>query len=327
MELPTFRPLDQVFDTVQMSSIFYCPSDLTEPWGIELPPMDDCLWFHVVTEGACTLALHDGTEVLAHAGDVVVVPHGTGHFGWGDERVQTRSVLDLPHDDLAEHYGRLRHGGGGRRTELVCGGVRFDRPSTRHLIAALPALIHVRGADLGRTSWLRPTLDLLADEIREVRPGNEAIVSRLCDIIVIQAVRAWIEHDPGARSGWLGALHDPQIGVAIAAIHTDPGAEWSVANLAAVATMSRSAFAARFTELVGEPAMAYVTRWRMFRAAALIESGAQNVSGAGRAVGYDSEAAFSRAFKREMGMAPSSFAQAARTHQKPGSGSMTPPLA
>lgn len=293
-----------VFEAVRMSGIFYCPSHLTEPWGLELPPMPRCVWFHVVTEGTCTIAVDD-EEVAVRAGDVVVIPHGHGHVAWGRERTATRPVLDLPHEELSETYGRLNHGGGGAATTLVCGGIRFEHAATQHLVDALPPIVHVRGALFGRAGWLRPTLDLLADEIRDPRAGNDAIVSRLCDIVVIQAIRSWIEHDPDARGGWLGALRDPHIGAALASIHADPGQDWTVADLAERACMSRSSFAARFSDLVGEPPMAYVTRWRMHRAAALLERGEHTVAAVGRAVGYDSEAAFSRAFKRTMGTPPS----------------------
>ena len=137
-----------------------------------------------------------------------------------------------------------------------------------------------------------------------MRAGSDAVVSRLCDILVIQALRAWIERDDAARQGWPGALRDDRIGAAIALIHRSPAEPWTVASLAARVSMSRSAFAARFAELVGEPAMSYVTRWRMHLALDLLESSDSTVSSVGRAVGYDSEAAFSRAFKRVIGTSP-----------------------
>lgn len=121
---------------------------------------------------------------------------------------------------------------------------------------------------------------------------------------MIHAIRAWIEHDPAAEAGWIGALRDPQIGTATARIHTDPGLAWTVGTLAREVGMSRSAFAARFTELVGEPVMRYVTRWRMYHALDLLETSNTTVAAAGRLMGYDSEAAFSRAFTRVIGSTP-----------------------
>jgi AraC-like DNA-binding protein len=296
--------LADVLRQLRVSSVFCCPSVLTEPWGLSIPPMDGCLWFHVVTSGNATVEV-DGETLTATTGDVVLVPHGTGHRARGVEPAPTPPVFDLPHEHLNERYGVLRHGGGGARTDVVCGGVRFEQTAARHLVDALPTIIHLEGARVPRSDWLRATLDLMADETSIVRPGSDAVVSRLCDILVIQAIRAWIEHDPGARTGWLGALRDDHLGAAIAAVHHDPRRRWTVGDLAAEAAMSRSAFAARFTELVGEPAMQYVSRWRMHHAAELLADDGVSVGEAGRRVGYDSEAAFSRAFTRVLGVPPS----------------------
>ncbi len=297
-------PIAQALRFVRMSGIFYCPSELTEPWGLELPPMADCLWFHVVLDGTCTVAVEGEEPQVIRAGDLVLVPRGTGHRIRGVEPAPTPSVFDLPHDEVGDQFAVLRHGGGGAATQLVCGGVRFDHPAARHLMEALPTFLRVESSRTPRADWLRATLDLMADETSRIRPGNEAVVSRLCDIIVIQAIRSWIEQDPAAQSGWLGALRDDQIGAAIASIHTEPGRDWSVASLAASVGMSRSAFAARFTDLVGEPAMRYVARWRMLHALDLLEGGGQTVASVAHEVGYDSEAAFSRAFKRITGSSP-----------------------
>lgn len=301
---------------IQMSGIFYSPSELTEPWGLSLPPMEDCLWFHVVTAGAVTIEVEPGAPRHVSTGDLVLVPHGSGHRAWGLEPAPTPSVLELPHEYVSESYAVLRHGGGGARTDVVCGGVRFDHPSARHLIAALPPLIHIESTAMPRSDWMHATLGLIADETREVRPGSDAVVSRLCDILVIQAIRAWIEQDPAAQTGWLGALRDTQIGAAIAMIHTEPTRGWTVESLATAVAMSRSAFAARFTELVGEPAMRYVTRWRMHHALHALETSDVTVAAAGRLVGYDSEAAFSRAFTRVMG-GPPGAARRCQTRARP----------
>ncbi len=299
----TDSALGEALRYVQMSGIFYCPSELTEPWGIELPPMDDFAWFHVVTSGSITIEV-DGELHTLKAGDMALIPHGTGHRGWGAERAPTPSVFDLPHEYFSDQYAFLRYGGGGEQTNLVCGGIRFDQPAARHLLNSLPRLIHVRASRSVGASWLQTSLALMAEETQQVRPGSEAVISRLCDIVVIQAIRNWIEHDPAAQTGWLGALRDEQIGTAIARIHAQPERNWTVASLAEEVAMSRSAFAARFTELVGESAMRYVTRWRMHVALDLLQQGNGTVAATAALVGYDSEAAFSRAFKRIIGTSP-----------------------
>jgi AraC-like DNA-binding protein len=300
--------LDDVLRHVEMAGIFYCSSELSEPWGLEIPPMDS-LWFHVITSGHCNLAVPGLDTVRVGPGDLVLVPHGQGHAAWGEQPSRLEPVLELPHDYETDTYAVLRHGGGGDVTSIVCGSVRFDHPAARHLVSSLPVLIHIEAARIGRTDWLRATLDLLAEETRTIRPGSDAVVSRLCDVLVLQAIRAWIDSDPAARSGWLGAVRDDGVGAAIAAVHGDPGGAWSVGTLADVANMSRSAFAARFSELVGMPPMQYVTRWRMYTADGLLRRGA-TVAAAGRAVGYESEAAFSRAYARVMG-APAGAARRA----------------
>ena len=142
------------------------------------------------------------------------------------------------------------------------------------------------------------------------RPGGETMITRLSDVLVVQALRAWLESDPAAQSGWLGALRDPQIGRAISLIHREPGRPWTVASLADQIPMSRSAFAARFTELVGEPAMSYVTRWRMHLAAAALRDEGATVAELADRFGYRSEAAFARAFKRVVGTPPGAVRRA-----------------
>jgi AraC-like DNA-binding protein len=154
-------------------------------------------------------------------------------------------------------------------------------------------------------------LRLIASEAAELRPGGEAVITRLGDILVIQAIRAWMESDPAARTGWLGALQDPQIGRAISHVHRDPARNWTVASLAQELAMSRSAFAARFTELVGEPVMSYVARWRMQVAVAALKDEGATVGQLADRLGYRSEAAFSRAFKRVIGVSPGAIRKGA----------------
>ncbi|VAW06316.1 Transcriptional regulator, AraC family [hydrothermal vent metagenome] len=297
--------LGEALRYVKMSGIFYCPSELSEPWGLELPPMANCVWFHVVTHGVANVEVN-GDVRTAHPGDLILVPHGTGHRAWGTQPAPTPDVFTLPHDYYSDQYALLRHGGGGERTHVVCGGIRFDHPAATHLVDSLPPIIHIEASQTTRADWMRATLELMAEETRHVRPGSEVVISRLCDIVVMQAIRSWIERDPAAQTGWLGALRDERVGAAIASIHAAPDRDWTVASLADEVAMSRSAFAARFTELVGEPAMAYVTRWRMHVAFELLRAGETTVAAAAAQVGYDSEAAFSRAFKRVTGITPSS---------------------
>ncbi len=299
-------PLGEALHHLRMSGTFYCRSELSAPWGLTLPPMPGCLWFHVVTSGRSWLEVDGAEPRLLQPGDLALVPHGEGHRLRSEAGAAAPSVYDVHQDYVSERYAIIRHGDGGAATSLVCGSIRFEHPAARTLIALLPRIIHIESSSSPRLEWVQSTLRLMAAETRELRPGGEAVITRLSDILVIQAIRSWIESDPAAQTGWLGALQDRQIGRALALIHQDPARDWTVALLADAVAMSRSAFAARFTELVGEPAMRYVTRWRMHVALNTLQEDGATVAELASRLGYQSEAAFSRAFKRVVGVPPGS---------------------
>jgi AraC-like DNA-binding protein len=301
-------PLGEALHFLRVTGSFYCRSELTAPWGLTMPDWPDCLWFHIVTAGRFQLEVGGVEPRVLQAGDLALVPHGQGHVLRSEPGAIAPDVMSIEHE-FQNRYAILRHGGGGAATTVVCGAVRLDHPAAHHLVAVLPEVIHVEPGGGAHAEWMQSTLRLIAAEAAALRPGGEAVLTRLSDILVIQALRGWIEHDPAAQRGWLGALRDPLIGRAISLIHRDPARDWTVASLAAELAMSRSAFAARFTELVDEPAMRYVTRWRMQVARTwLTEEGATVGDVAGR-LGYQSEAAFSRAFKRTVGVSPGAVAR------------------
>ncbi|NRF67111.1 AraC family transcriptional regulator [Aquincola sp. S2] len=187
---------------------------------------------------------------------------------------------------------------------MVCAAVRFEHPAARHLVSLLPPQIVIDAADVPDADWLHGTLRLMAAEARQPRPGGETVITRLADILVIQAIRGWIAQAPQAQTGWLGALQDRQIGRAITLIQREPARDWTLESLAAAVAMSRSAFAARFTERVGMPAMQYLTQWRMQLAQSWLQAPGALLADVAERAGYRSEAAFSRAFKRHAGIAP-----------------------
>jgi AraC-like DNA-binding protein len=238
------------------------------------------------------------------------VPHGSGHRLASEPGTAAAKLFDLPREQVSDRYEILRHGGGGASTTVICGVVRFDHPAADRLIQQLPGVIMVDAWSLPELEWVQSALRFMATEARELRPGGETVITRLADILVIQAIRAWIATDSAAQIGWLGALRDKQIGHAIALVHREPARAWTVESLANEVAMSRSAFAARFTELVGEPAMHYVTRWRMHVALTWLKAEAAPVSEMASRLGYESEAAFSRAFKRFLGFSPGAVRRA-----------------
>ena len=301
---PTEDPLGEALHFLRMSGIFYCRSELTAPWGLALPPMHGCLWFHVVTSGRCWLEVDGAEPHQIQPGALALVPHGEGHRLRSEPGVTTPTIHELHRERVSGRYEILRHGAGGDATSLVCGGVSFDHPAAHNLVKLLPRIMHIEASSSLQTDWMQSTLKLMAAEARELRPGGEIVITRLSDILVIQAIRSWIETAPATQTGWLGALRDPQIGRAISLIHRDPARAWTVASLAGELAMSRSAFAARFTELVDEPAMRYITRWRMQVALNWLTEGDVRVGELASRLGYQSEAAFSHAFKRIIGVSP-----------------------
>jgi AraC-like DNA-binding protein len=304
-------PLGEALHFLRMSGAFYCRSELSAPWGMTLPAMPDYVWFHVVTAGQALLDVDGGDATPLRPGDLALVPHGRGHRLVSEPAAAAPGILELERELVSDRYEILRHGGGGAPTIMICGAVRFGHPAARKIVDLLPPTIHIAAAESAQTDWMHATLRLMAAEARELRPGGETVVTRLGDILVIQAIRAWIDSDPVARTGWLGALHDRQVGRAIALIHREPARAWTVASLAGEVAMSRSAFAARFTELVQEPPMEYVTRWRMHLALTALREDGATVAELSDRLGYRSEAAFARAFKRVVGVAPGAARRAA----------------
>jgi AraC-like DNA-binding protein len=303
-------PLGEALHGVRMNGAFYCRTELTAPWGLSLPPLPDYMWFHVVTSGRLELQA-DGDALSLQRGDVALVTHGAGHVLRSERGAPAPGILQLDRDEVSDRYEILRHGGGGPITRLMCGAVRFEHPAARSLVVALPEMIHIQASAAPDVESVHGTLSLIAAETARPRPGGEAVITRLADVLVIQAIRVWIETDPHAQTGWFGALRDRQIGQALALIHADPARAWTVGALAREVAMSRSAFAARFTSLVGEPAMQYLTRVRMQVAFTALRDEGASVAELASKLGYRSQAAFARAFKRVIGAAPGTIKRSA----------------
>jgi len=223
------------------------------------------------------------------------------------------NLFDLPREQVSDRYEILRHGGGGAPTTITGGAVRFDHPAAYRLVTLLPKVITVEASNSPELESIQSTLRLMAVEAQELRPGGEVVVTRLADILVIQAIRSWMAQDPAAQTGWLGALQDKQIARALALVHRDLSHAWTVESLAHEVAMSRSAFTARFTSLVGEPVMHYVARWRMNVALAWLKADNVPLAEVAGRLGYESEAAFRRTFKRMIGLSPGAVRRRAAT--------------
>lgn len=296
--------LGEALHTLRMSDSFYSRCEFTAPWGLALPAMPNYVMFHVVMSGQCWLEVEGADDRLLQPGDLALVPHGEGHRLASERGVPGVGLFELPRQHVSERYEILQQGGGGAAVSLICGVVRFDHPAAHLLVQILPSLITVEASSPLHLDWIQSTLRFMIAEAKALRPGGETVITRLADVLVIQAIRSWIEQDPAAQTGWLGALRDRQIGRAIALVHREPARAWTVASLANEVAMSRSAFSARFTGLVGEAPMHYLARWRMHVALTWLKEDSAALGELAHRLGYQSEAAFSRAFKRVIGVSP-----------------------
>jgi AraC-like DNA-binding protein len=308
-------PLGEALQFLRMSGVLYCRSEFTRPWGLALPPLDGCMMFHVVTSGHCWLEVDGSEATLLEAGDLALVPHGRGHQLLGERGAPTAKLFDLPRESVSERYEILRYGGGGPLTTMLCGVVRFDNPAADHAIRLLPPIIRVDAWNSREMEWIGSTLRFVTAEARELRAGAESVLTRLAELFVIQAIRSWVARNPSGK-GWVVAIGDKKIGSAIALIHRNPIRNWTVAGLASAVGMSRSAFAARFTQLVGQPAMHYATQCKMHAAQMLLKEGSESLAELADRLGYKSEAAFSRAFKRLIGVSPGAVRRNGRQGSK-----------
>lgn len=312
---PLTDPLGETLHQLRLNGSLYCRSELTAPWGLEIPAITGKMMFHVITSGNCFLQLGNEEPLSLPQDSLALVPHGLGHRLLSDVSAKSEQLFDIPVEIISKRYEIMRHGGKGALTELTCGVVSFDHVAGQRLIAQLPKVLLIDNWDLSNNSWLQSTLEYIAREARTLKPGGETIITHLADILVIQAIRAWLERAPEAQQGWLAALRDRQIGVALAAIHREPERDWTVDSLARTVGMSRSGFSARFSQLVGDSAKSYLTQWRMQVARTKLIHDRVSIAVLAEQLGYNSEAAFSRAFKRVTGVSPNNARREPTTEQ------------
>lgn len=301
--------LSDVLSTVRLESGVFFRSELRPPWGIRAGPRDD-IAFHVVARGRAWLDVEGVPGAVAvEAGDVVLLAPGRAHAVRDHPDSPAREVAEL----VAERaFCRPTDGDGDGATELVCGWFRFADERPEILLAALPPVLHARELATDAGPWLAQTVRLLCHESRAERPGTATVVSRLCDALFVYVLRSHLAALPPDRPSWLRGLVDPAIGRALELLHDGPAAPWSVAKLAAEVGMSRSAFAARFTGVVGVTPMRYLADWRLRRASVLLRTEPLSIDAIAARTGYGSAAAFSKAFARATGTAPGAYRRAAQ---------------
>jgi AraC-like DNA-binding protein len=265
--------------------------------------------FHVITSGSCWLQLQDGSAPVAlEEGDLVlVIPRGSGYQLCDDLRTPPIPLTELVGNSRGGLRAVIRHGAGGPGTGLICGAFEFQGARVDSSLAILPPWIRVSKRESHANEWLSATQRFLQKETHDPGMGSETIITRLIDVIFVEAVRTWLKEQPQGAAGWLGALRDRAIGTALGLVHKSPEKPWTVALLATKVGMSRSPFATRFAELVGQSPMSYLKHWRLRLAGKLLDDRALSLSNIAERVGYESAAAFSRGFKREFGVAPAQY--------------------
>ena len=259
--------------------------------------------FHIVTDGSAWITFPNGKRFQLKAGDFALVPQGRGHAILDSPATRPINLFDYDRPLLSSRYEMLEIDGGGAPTSLICGVGSVKDPAARRMVSLLPGIILMQASTPGN-EWLRGSVQIMMEEARSLGPGGDAVITRFSDILVVQAIRHWLRKDPNAQNGWLGALQDPQVGRALALIHRDPTHPWTVKNLAEAAGVSRSGLAARFADFVGEPPMSYLRRWRFEVAQHRLRDTDQTLAEIAEDLGYESEASFSRAFKKVTGHAP-----------------------
>lgn len=278
------------------------------PWAQQFPPVPGAVGFRVVVQGSCVLLPTGAAPVRLGAGDVVLLPHGRGHvLADSPTTPPTAQACDPAAADFPDSHPLVVADTAGPSTVTLCGAYELAPEGHHPLLQDLPEVIHLDARADGRTE-LRSAVDLLGAELARPRLGTDAAIPALLDMLLLYALRAWFDEtrtEPGP--GWAAALRDPAVAAALHAIHQNPAHPWTVVSLATLAGLSRAPFARRFTELVGQPPMRYLTWWRMTTAARLLRASDAPLNAIADAVGYHSEFAFAVAFKRQYDTPPGRY--------------------
>ena len=328
--------LSDVLRVVRLSGAVFFTAEFSSPWALDSPnpellasivlPHAECMvLFHILTEGECFILCKTYPFVKLETGDVIIFPHGEPHTMCshpGTKATPMRAVFSQRSPDATP---QVTFGGGGRKTRFICGYLNCDQ-RFNPLVSALPTVLVVRCSDdyaaveaidhngtrpaqvpQGSGTWLSTTLKFTINEARAARPGNAAMLGRLTELMFVEILRQYMQQLPADQGGWLAGLNDVHVGKALRLMHANPAHDWTVSELAREAAVSRSALAERFTQLIGESPMRYLAGWRVQLAKQMLRDGDSSVAEIAARVGYESEAAFNRAFKRSSGSPPAAW--------------------
>lgn len=312
-------PLADVLASVRLTGSVFFRVECAPPWVAEAPPSraiadqvmpgaDHVIEFHAVTRGRCVAGIVGDTPTELEAGDVICFPHGDPHVlssAPGLRATPDLSSYERPQGATLPFGVKL--GAGPAEAELVCGFFGCDARPFNPLLGALPRVLRGNDRDGPRRGWLSRFVAVAEEESRSPAPGGEGVLSRISELMFVELVRRHVQGLPPDRTGWLAGLCDPHVGRALTALHASPGEPWTLERLARAAGLARSSLAERFAALIGEPPMQYLTRWRMQVAAGLLATTHDGLAAIAARVGYASDAAFNRAFKKSVGVPPATW--------------------
>jgi len=299
--------LSDVLSTIRFQSAIYAPLECRAPWGLRLPGVATHVGFIVVLRGTCVFQREDiGKPLILGGGELLLSPRGVG--------CTLQDAPDSPFIPIEKMSPpiagqSIKLGADGALTSILLGCVTLDAHQRNPFIASLPGVIHLTTEIVQSEPGLEETIRLLIGEISRSGPGSKILISRLTDAVLIKAIRAFLGQIKSCPEtpGWFKALTDPEIGSALNLIHDKPEAPWTVASLASAVNMSRTSFSTKFTALVQDTPIDYLTSWRMQKAIGLMQDGSDNLNEIGNSIGYRSTASFAKAFKREFGEAPGEY--------------------
>lgn len=307
-------PLSDVLRAVRLDGAFFYLVEANHPWSVDaapavelvprvLPGAEHLISYHIVTEGDCWGGVIGEPQFHLQRGDAIVFPHGDPHFVSSSEG---RRVSPDRHTGSPDRYlETVRLGSSaGARVSFVCGFLGCDLRPYNPLLGALPRVLHVPGA---ANAWLAEFPRHVVAESKNPRPGGATLLTRMAELMFVEVIRRYMETAPAHHAGWLAGLRDPVVGPALSLLHGNPAYSWTLAELAKKAATSRTVLADRFSEVIGAPPMQYLAQWRLQLAAEQLATGGDKVAAIGARVGYESEAAFSRAFKRATGESPAAW--------------------
>ena len=305
--------LSDALRVLRLNGAVFLDAEFTEPWCVISDPRGnnalmagwpDIVFFHVLTEGRCKAKLIEGGQTIElGSGDLIMLPRGSRHL-MGSDLHLAPAVADSIVRPGKGGMLRIEHGGGGEKTRFVCGYLHCDERLCGQLLDALPRILRIPLGDGTAGGWVEGLLAAGTQESAAARPGSDTMLAKLSELLFVEALRRYIDLLPEGQRGWLAALGDRFVGRALALMHERPDRDWTVDELAAAVGLSRSSLAQRFTDYIGQPPIQYLTRWRLTIAAQRLRNEKTTLARIAADSGYDSEAAFNRAFKRALGTTP-----------------------